>query len=80
MQPEFISVISTPASFRNPPSMPISPNSFSMRTSFSPWYASSISFLMRVVLPAPRNPENMSILVIIAFLLAILAGPRGAPV
>ena len=25
-------------------------------------------------------PENMSILVIIAFLLAILAGPRGAPV
>ena len=36
MQPEFISVISTPASLRKPPSMAISPNSFSIRTSFSP--------------------------------------------
>ena len=36
MQPEFISVISTPASFRKPPSMAISPNSFSISTSFSP--------------------------------------------
>ena len=36
MQPEFISVISMPASFRKPPSMPISPNSFSMSTSFWP--------------------------------------------
>ena len=35
MQPEFISVIWTPASCRKPPSMAISPNSFSMRTSFS---------------------------------------------
>ena len=35
MQPEFISVICTPASCRKPPSMAISPNSFSMRTSFS---------------------------------------------
>ena len=35
MQPEFISVICTPASLRKPPSMAISPNSFSMRTSFS---------------------------------------------
>ena len=36
MQPEFISFTVTPASCRKPPSMPISPNSFSMRTSFSP--------------------------------------------
>ena len=36
MQPELISVISTPASFKKPPSTEISPNSFSMRTSFSP--------------------------------------------
>ena len=35
MQPEFISVISIPASFKNPPSIPISPNSFSIRTTFS---------------------------------------------
>ena len=36
MQPEFISVISTPASCRKPPSIAMSPNSFSIRTSFSP--------------------------------------------
>ena len=35
IQPEFISVISIPASLRNPPSIPISPNSFSIRTTFS---------------------------------------------
>ena len=37
MQPEDISEICTPDSLRKPPSMLISPNSFSMRTSFSPW-------------------------------------------
>ena len=36
MQPELISVISTPASFKKPPSTAISPNSFSMSTIFSP--------------------------------------------
>ena len=36
MQPEFISVTSIPASCIKPPSMPISPNSFSMSTSLSP--------------------------------------------
>jgi len=36
MQPEDISLICTPESFRKPPSMLISPNSFSMSTSFSP--------------------------------------------
>ena len=36
IQPEFISVISMPASLRKPPSTPISPNSFSMSTTFSP--------------------------------------------
>ncbi len=62
MQPEFISVISTPASCKNPPSTPISPNSFSIRTIFSPAYASLISFFIRVVFPAPKNPEKISIL------------------
>ena len=57
MHPEFISEISMPASLRKPPSMPISPNSFSMRTIFSPLRASSSSFLISVVLPAPRKPE-----------------------
>ena len=36
MQPEDISEICTPDSFRKPPSMLISPNSFSISTSFSP--------------------------------------------
>ena len=36
MQPEDISLICTPVSFRKPPSMEISPNSFSISTSFSP--------------------------------------------
>ena len=36
IQPEFISRISIPASFKNPPSIPISPNSFSIRTTCSP--------------------------------------------
>ena len=36
MQPEFISVMAMPASCKKPPSMPISPNSFSISTSFSP--------------------------------------------
>ena len=36
MQPELSSFIFIPASARNPPSMPMSPNSFSMSTSFSP--------------------------------------------
>ena len=64
MHPEFISEISMPASLRNPPSMPISPNSFSMRTTFSPWMASSRSFLIKVVFPAPKKPEITSIFVI----------------
>ena len=64
IHPEFISVICMPESFKNPPSIPISPNSFSIRTIFSPLKASAISFLIRVVLPAPRNPEKMSTFVI----------------
>ena len=64
IHPEFISVISIPASFKNPPSTPISPNSFSIRTSFSPAKASFKSFLIRVVFPAPRNPDTISIFVI----------------
>ena len=57
MQPEFISVISMPESLKKPPSIPICPNSFSIRTIFSPEYASFISFFISVVLPAPRKPE-----------------------
>ena len=64
IQPEFISRISIPASFKNPPSIPISPNSFSIRTTCSPAMASCSSFLIKVVLPAPRKPEIISILVI----------------
>ena len=64
IQPADISVISMPASFKNPESTPMSPNSFSMRTTFSPAYASLMSFFIRVVLPAPRKPEKMSIFVI----------------
>jgi hypothetical protein len=58
-----------PASFKNPPSIPISPNSFSIRTTCSPASASESSFLIRVVFPAPRNPEIISIFAIMAFLL-----------
>ena len=64
MQPEFISVTLMPAPSRKPPSTPISPNSFSISTSLSPVKASLMSFLMRVVLPAPRKPEKISTLVI----------------
>ena len=64
IHPEFISVIFTPASCKKPPSIPISPNSFSIKTTFSPTYASLISFLISVVLPAPKKPEKISIFVI----------------
>ena len=64
IHPEFISVISTPPSFKKPPSIPISPNSFSISTNFSPLKPSLINFLMSVVLPAPKKPEIMSIFVI----------------
>ena len=50
---------------RMPPSMPISPNSFSIRTTCWPAKASLMSFLISVVLPAPRKPEKISILVMI---------------
>ena len=55
MQPEFISVISTPASLRKPPSMPISPNSFSMRDDLLTVEGLVQQLLMRVVLPAPKK-------------------------
>ena len=65
MQPEFISRISMPESCKKPPSIPISPNSFSIKTTFSPAMASSRSFLINVVFPAPKNPEIISIFVIL---------------
>ena len=70
MQPEFISRISIPASFKKPPSIPISPNSFSIRTTCSPAMASSRSFLINVVFPAPKKPEIMSIFVMNFILLS----------
>ena len=57
--------ISMPASFKKPPSMPICPNSFSIRTTFSPEIASFKSCLINVVFPAPRKPEIISIFVIL---------------
>ena len=39
IQPELISLISTPASFKKDPSIPISPNSFSINTTLSFLYA-----------------------------------------
>ena len=64
MHPLFISVISTPASFKNPPSIPISPNSFSISTTCSPCHASLSSCWISVVFPAPRNPEMIVTFVI----------------
>ena len=54
-----------------PPSMPISPNSFSISTTCWPAKASLMSFLIRVVLPAPRKPEKISILVMIQLPLSL---------
>ena len=67
IQPEFISFISIPDSFKNPPSTPISPNSFSINTTLCPFKASFNNFFIRVVFPAPKNPETISIFVISFF-------------
>ena len=75
--PEFISRISMPESFKKPPSIPISPNSFSIRTTFSPAIASFRSFFINVVFPAPRKPEIISIFVIMT---PLSCHPRGIPV
>ena len=64
MHPELISLICTPLSFKNAPSTPISPNSFSIKTTFSFLRSLAKSFFIKVVLPAPRNPEITSILII----------------
>ena len=66
IQPLFISVICTPVSCKNPPSIPISPNSFSIITFFSLGYASRRSFLIRVVLPAPKKPDIISIFIFLS--------------
>ena len=63
MHPEFISRTSTPAPPSRAPSIPISPNSFSMIAIFSPARLSASSLRISVVFPAPRNPEMMSTLV-----------------
>ena len=76
-----------PESFKNPPSIPISPNSFSISTTCSPEMASCKSFLINVVFPAPRKPEIISIFVILissffllqsqSYQLNIVAHPSG---
>ncbi len=78
IHPEFISRISIPASFRKPPSIPISPNSFSISTTFSSATASSRSFLINVVFPAPKNPEITSIFVILHSLFPVPFRPISA--
>ena len=71
IQPEFISLISTPDSFKKPPSIPISPNSFSISTTCSPASPSFKSFAIRVVLPAPKNPDIISTFVILSSIISI---------
>ncbi len=57
-------------------SMLILPNSFSRITIFSPGYTPSINFLIKVVLPAPKKPDMISILVF--FITApIIKNPNG---
>ena len=65
IQPELISLISMPESFKKVPSIPISPNSFSIRATLSFLKELSNNFLIRVVLPAPKNPEIISTLIIL---------------
>ena len=64
IQPEFISLISIPESFKKVLSIPISPNSFSIRAIFSLPILEVKSFLISVVLPAPKKPEITSTLTI----------------
>ena len=64
IHPLLISLTTIPESFKKPPSIPISPNSFSTRTTFLPAYTSLINFCINVVFPAPRKPEIISIFVI----------------
>ena len=55
------SAISILASPKNILSTLISPNSFSINTIFSFLISVSKSLLIKVVLPAPRNPDTISI-------------------
>ena len=64
MQPAFSSDTVMPTSFMNPPSMPISPYSFSSSTTFSFFRLPVSSFRISVVFPAPRKPEITLILTI----------------
>ena len=64
MQPELISLIFIPLSFKKAPSIPISPNSFSIKATFSFVKQEENNFLIRVVFPAPKNPEIISTLTI----------------
>ena len=64
IHPALISFIWIPDSFKNEPSIPISPNSFSINTTFSFFNTVSKIFLIKVVFPAPKKPEIISILII----------------
>ena len=67
IQPEFISLISIPEFFRKPPSIPISPNSFSIIIVLPLSLLPSTSLFINVVFPAPRKPEITSIFVFAIF-------------
>ena len=68
MHPALIDLISIDVSFRKSESTSISPNSFSINTTFSFFKVSFSSFLIRVVLPDPRKPDIISIFVILYLL------------
>ena len=79
MQPELISLIFTPDSFKKAPSIPISPNSFSIKTTFSFFNPVSNNFLINVVFPAPKKPEIISIFTLIfspTFIIIVIIIPQ----
>ena len=66
IHPAVISSTSTPVFFNISVSIPTFPNSFSKTTIFSSLYPSVTSFFIRVVLPAPKNPDTISNFIFIA--------------
>ena len=60
IHPELISFTSILLSLSKSPSIPTSPYSFSTIATFSSFTKVSKSFFIKVVLPAPRNPEIIS--------------------
>ena len=69
IQPAFISLTESPSLSRMVPSILTSPNSFSMMTVLEKSSDSLISFLIKLVLPDPRKPDTIFILVFFIFIL-----------